>query len=364
MVSTFRQYLLPGFLFQSVVIAGGYGTGRELAEFFLSHGPLGALLSMSVSTAIWSAVCVVSYEFARVFAAFDYRSFFLALLGRGWFTLEILYIALMIIVLAVIAASAGSIVQGTFQGPYAAGVGGILALVGLLVLGGSRQIERALAGWSAVLYIVYLVFFAMCIRSFGPEIHAAFAGAAIKGNWLRDGFAYAGYNLGVLPATLIAVRHHRNRRDTWIAGLLTGPIAMIPGFLFLVSIAGEYPAIVEVQVPIAHMLELLGSRPVQIVFQVMLFGTLVETGAGLIHAVNQRIAQRWRDGGRVWPAQARALVALAMLGLGAVLAALGLIPLVGVGYRYITWGFLACFVLPVLTRGVVMIRRRTRELAA
>ena len=65
-----RRYLLPGFVFQSVVIAGGYGTGRELAEFFLTHGPVGGLLAMTlVSTVLWSAVCAGSFEFARVFRA-------------------------------------------------------------------------------------------------------------------------------------------------------------------------------------------------------------------------------------------------------------------------------------------------------
>ena len=55
--SLFKRYFLPGFVFQSVVIAGGYGTGRELAEFFLSYGPLGGLLAMVlISTVIWSAV--------------------------------------------------------------------------------------------------------------------------------------------------------------------------------------------------------------------------------------------------------------------------------------------------------------------
>jgi hypothetical protein len=29
---SFKKYLLPGLVFQSVVIAGGYGTGRELAD--------------------------------------------------------------------------------------------------------------------------------------------------------------------------------------------------------------------------------------------------------------------------------------------------------------------------------------------
>ena len=59
-LNSLRRFLLPGFVFQSVVIAGGYGTGRELAEFFLSEGPVGGLLAMAVSTLVWSGVCMAN----------------------------------------------------------------------------------------------------------------------------------------------------------------------------------------------------------------------------------------------------------------------------------------------------------------
>ena len=357
-MNTLRRYLLPGFVFQSVVIAGGYGTGRELAEFFLSLGPLGGLLAMAVATAVWSAVCMVSYEFARVFRAYDYRVFFRKLLGPGWVVFEALYVALMMIVLAVIAAAAGSITEETFGLPYLAGVVGILALVGFLVFGGNRAIERAFTGWSAVLYLVYLVFFVMCVRSFGPDIQASLSGGAIEGNWVFGGFKYAGYNLGVLPAVLITIRHHRTRRDTLVAGLLTGPIAMLPALLFFCAIAGEYPGILAASVPVNHMLELLGSRTFQVVFQVMLFGTLVETGAGLIHAVNERIARTFAERDRALPTRVRVVAALGLLGLGAAIAQFGLTSLIAEGYGTITIGYLLVFVLPILTWGIVLIRRQ------
>ncbi len=357
-MNVLRRYLLPGFVFQSVVIAGGYGTGRELVEFFLSHGPLGGLLAMALATAVWSAVCVVSYEFARVFRAFDYRSFFQRLLGPGWIAFEVLYLALMMIVLAVIAAAAGSIMEETFGLPYLAGAVGILTLVGFLVFGGNRVIERAFAGWSGVLYLVYVIFFILCIRNFGPAIHASFATGVAEASWIRGGLEYAGYNLAVLPAVLITIRHHRNRRDTLIAGLLTGPIAMIPALLFFVAIAGEYPDILPATVPVNHMLEMIGSRGFQIAFQVMLFGTLVETGAGMIHAVNERIAQTYEERDRELSPRTRVVAALGMLGLGAVIAQFGLISLIAQGYGALTWGYLFVFVLPVLTWGVVLLRRQ------
>ena len=94
-----RRYLMPGFIFQSVVIAGGYGTGRELAEFFLPYGPRGGLIAMVfVSMTFWSLVCVVAFEYARVFQAYDYRTFCRNLLGRGWIIFELTYSVLLIVV--------------------------------------------------------------------------------------------------------------------------------------------------------------------------------------------------------------------------------------------------------------------------
>ncbi len=89
----FQRYLLPGFVFQSIIIAGGYGTGRELVEFFLRYGPLGGLLGMLlIATVVMSVTAAASFEFARVFQTFDYRAFFVQLLGRAWFLYEVFFL--------------------------------------------------------------------------------------------------------------------------------------------------------------------------------------------------------------------------------------------------------------------------------
>ena len=54
------------------------------------------------------------------------------------------------------------------------------------------------------------------------------------------------------------------------------------------------------------------------------------------------------------PSRGRVLAALGMLGLGTLIAQFGLIPLIGVGYRYISYGYLAVFVLPILTWGIAV----------
>jgi uncharacterized membrane protein YkvI len=359
----FRRYLLPGFVFQSVVIAGGYGTGRELVEFFLSYGPLAGLLAMTlVSTVIWSAVCVVSFELARLFRVYDYRHFFKVLLGRWWWLFEVCYVALLLIVLAVIAAAAGEILRDAFGLPYAVGVVGMMLAVGALVFSGTGLIERFLAGWSFVLYATYAVLFVWAVARFGPEIRAAFvAGPPVGLGWVRGGVEYAAYNLAVIPPVLFAVHHIERRREAVAAGLLAGPIAMTPALLFYVAIAGHYPAVVDEAVPATYLLDLLGSPAFFLVFQVVLFGTLIETGTGLIHAVNERIAGLLADRREALPRWVRPAVALALLATGAAVARFGLVALIARGYGTLTWGFLLVFVVPALTVGVRIIRRHEGE---
>ena len=84
-----------------MVIGGGYGTGRELVEFFLNYGPAGGILGMAVTTIIWSLILAVCFEFVRVFQAYDYRTFFRRLLGPFWTFFELIYSILLFIVLAV-----------------------------------------------------------------------------------------------------------------------------------------------------------------------------------------------------------------------------------------------------------------------
>ncbi len=356
-MSLLRRYLLPGFVFQSLVIAGGYGTGRELVEFFLRLGPRAGLLAIVVSTVVWSAVCVVSFEFARRFQAYDYRTFFKKLLGPGWVVFEIGYFGLLMIVLAVIAAAAGSIAAETFGVGYAVGVVLIMVAVGGLVFGGSDAIEKVFTVWSFVLYAVYVVFFFWSLSRFGDQIGSALSTGEVGTEWLIGGVRYAGYNLAVIPAVLFTIRHLETRRETLWAGLLAGPITIIPGLLFFIAMVGHYPDILDRAVPANYLLELLGSRSFQLLFQVMLFGTLIETGAGMIHAVNERLASLYQDRSGEMPTTLRPAVAIGLLLIGTGLSTFGLTDLIARGYGTLTWLFIIVYVVPILTLGVWKLRR-------
>jgi uncharacterized membrane protein YkvI len=350
----FQKYLLPGFVFQSVVIAGGYGTGRELVEFFLVSGPLSGLLAMVVSMLVFSAVCAATFAFAQTFKAYDYRTLFKHLLGRGWFLYEIIYFAILLLVLAVIAAAAGSILREIFSLPYAIGVIGIMVAVGFLTFQGSAIIERFMAGWSFVLYAVYAILFVWCVARFGPRIAENLSPAAndVGLGWIWGGIRYAGYNLAVIPPILFVIRHAQTKRDAITAGGIAGPIAIIPAFFFYFCMVSQYPEILDRPVPANYLLDVLGSRAFQLTFQIVLFGTLIETGTAMIHGVNERIAAVFAERNQTMPTNIRPAIALGLLTAGALLAQFGLIDLIARGYGTMTLFFLAIYAIPIVTWGV------------
>ncbi len=355
----FRKYLLPGFVFQSIVIGGGYGTGRELVEFFLKFGPVGGLLGMALSTLIWSAVCSVTFELARLTRSYDYRTFTRQLLNRWWFLYEVCYLIMMLLGLAVIAAASGSIIEVVFALPYYVGVVGIMACVGFLVFQGTAVIEKSFAVWSFVLYAVYLVFFAWSLSQFfGDKPHPALE---IKPGWFLAGVKYAGYNMVVIPALLFCVRHIQKPKEAIGAGILAGPIGMIPAFFFFLATVSQYPDILDQTVPSTFLLKALGSVAFQLIFQTVLLGTLIESGTGVIHAFNERVAGVFGEHQSVMPAYLRPAVAILLLVVASLVAQLGLINLIAKGYGSATWGVLFCYVLPVLTVGVWKIRPRRKE---
>lgn len=361
----FQRYLLPGFVFQAAVIAGGYATGRELVEFFLPAGPWDGLLAMLVSTLVWSAVLMASFELARVARAYDYRSFFKVLLGRGWFVFEIAYFLLMIIILAVMGAAAGEIVHSLFDLPRLVGSLGMIAATGAMLVFNSAVIEKFLTVSVGYLYLVYAVFVVWSVVAFGDRIAANFASEPVTGHWFGAGVAYAGYNLAIIPAVLFCIRHLGRRREALVAGALAGPLGMLPGVVFYIAMMGYVHEIGAEALPSAFLLAKLQAPWFEWAFQLAVMLTLVDTGVALLHAINERVANTYAERQRPMPQALRPVLAVGVM-LVAVYAAsaVGLVDLIANGYGTLTWVFLAVYVLPLMTWGVWLLWRRPRRIAA
>lgn len=357
--SWFQRFLLPGFAFKAVVIGGGYATGRELAEFFLPSGPWGGLAAMVLAMVLWSIICATTFAFARAIGAFDYRSFFEGLLGRAWILFEVGYVLLVTLVLAVFGAAAGEIGASIFGWPPLTGTAFLAASIALFVTFGNASVEGLFKYVSFLLYGVYALFMVFALSSFGDEIAARFAIPAPSDGWILGGLTYTGYNVIGAVVILPVIRHLTSQRDAVTAGLIAGPLAMAPAILFFVAMIAFYPGIMGETLPSDFMLRQLDMPLFHLLFQFMIFAALLESGAGSVHAINERVdaARRARGHGPLGK-RARAGIAGALL-VGCMFLAdrFGLVTLIASGYRFLSWVFLAVYVLPLLTVGLYRLMR-------
>jgi uncharacterized membrane protein YkvI len=353
----FRRCLLPGFVFQGVTIGGGYATGRELVEFFMPAGPAGGLLGMAVAMVVFSAVLAASFELVRLTRSYDYKSFFTLLLGRGWVLFEVAYVLLLVIVMAVLAAAAGEIGRNTLGLPPWAGTLALMVAVGALLVRGNALVERSTAAIALALYAAYVALVVWTLTAFGDRVAASFAAPAGAG-WLMGGVTYAGYNLAAAVSVFFCIRHAVTRRDAVLAGVLAGPIAMLPGALLFIALMAFHPDIGAASVPSSHLLTQLGAPWFALLFQLIVFAALISTGVPLLHAINERIAQALAARGRAMPDAWRPLIAGAVMVLSAFGAtAVGLVGLIAKGYGALTWAFVLLLVIPVLTVGIWKIHK-------
>ena len=354
--SWFQRYLLPGFAFKAVVIGGGYATGRELAEFFMSSGPRAGLMGMLLAMVIWSVVCAATFLFARATSSLDYRTFFKNLLGPAWPVFEIVYFLFVVLILAVFGAAAGVLGEVAFGLPKIVGTLALMALIAFFATYGNASVERLFKWVSIFLYATYAIFVVLALTKFGDRILAGFALPAPPEakNWAAGGLTYASYNIFGAVVILPVVRHFLSSRDAVVAGLVAGPLAMLPAMLFFTCMVAYYPEIASATLPSDVMLQKLNMPAFHLVFQLMIFAALLESGTGMVHAINERIAHAWkakRD--RAIPNTARLVVAAVLL-VGSIFLAdrFGLVELIAKGYPKFGWLILAIYVLPLMTWGM------------
>ena len=355
----FQRFLLPGFAFKAVVIGGGYATGRELAEFFLPSGPRGGLAGMVLAMALWSVICAVTFALARETRSYDYRSFFRELLGPGWIVFEIAYVLLVILILSVFGAAAGAIGAAVLGAPPFAGTLVLAALIALFATFGNAAVERLFKYVTFLLYGVYALFVLLAFSSFGQRIVDSFALPAPTTGWALGGLTYASYNVVGAVVILPVMRHLTSRRDAVVAGVVAGPLAMLPALLFFICMAAFYPGIANETLPSDFMLQQLRIPLFHLLFQLMIFAALLESGTGLVHAINERVAAvwRWRRGVELSSLARAAIASVLLLGCMVVAARFGLVALIAGGYRLLAYTLLVIYIAPLLTIGVWRLAR-------
>ena len=373
----FHTLVLPAIIAQSMIIGGGYATGREVVEYAGRFGNRG-WLAVAIITVCFAVVMALSFELARLAGAYDYKTWSRNLVGPLWWLVDLLILSMMMLVIAVMTAAIGEVLQQTVGLPKLLSLALALVCVGFLSWRGSRFIEKAKTWGSAALYLGYCAFALLVLTAPVDGAAVEAVGAAVaqpvavvyapapatEGGVLEVIVAavlYVAYNVAVVPAVLFCLHRQTRRSETFSSGALAGVAMTVPFALTLACLLRSPQAsVMEAEVP---WLPLIGAaadgRAGGAALWIAIFGlvagwTLIETAVGSIHALLRRVEsnlddlpRRWRPAsGRLTRAQ-KAGTAVGVLVAAAGLSTFGIIDLVARGYGTLAWGFIALVVVPL-----------------
>ena len=142
---------------------------------------------------------------------------------------------------------------------------------------------------------------------------------------------------------LYTLRDLKTRREAITCGILAGLLGAAPALPLLLAMGCGLPEALRAEAPVTAIFQRLDMPWLYVLFEIVLFGTLVETAAGFIKALEDRIEQALF--------RSRSFELARPLITGAVTA------LVDRGYGAICYAALALYALPMLTIGIRKLRR-------
>ena len=344
MLSRTKQlYLVTPAVYAAVIMGGGYGTGREVVEYFSQFGAGPGLLAIASSALAFFLILFSSFEVVRRTNQHDYRSFFKVILGRFWWLYEVLYPLLFVLVIGVISASVVEISQDRLSLSPALSLSTLLVAVLLMTLVGKNFIEGFLTAWTGFMYCVFAVFlWVMWPNTLDLSLQAGTNGSIA--DWLGSGLLYAGYNAAIFPVLLYAVRGLQTLQQSALVAALTSAAICLPAVLFHLSYQLDSGDVLLASLPNYYMVTHYGSNALILVFSVALVGTLVETALGLVQGIIERLEHAQEH---ALSPKFKSIIVFALLSSGALAGKLGVVALIAQGYGALSVALILVYVVPV-----------------
>lgn len=359
----FGRIFLPGFVFASVAIGGGYATGREAVEYGAKYGALGAVSGL-VSAILVGVLAILILEMCRKYELFDYRSLLESLVGPLYWVYDVAYIFIGIIFIAVLTSATGSASSELLGLNYWVGVVFMATMVALGCFYGERFLERFSVIGTSLLIPAYVIFGVIAIYSNWHQMaanmaevnHSLYPDVSV---WrlIETGLVYGFIYLALFPGMLLTAKRLRRRRDSVISGTLLGVLTFVPWFLTYFALMGFYPSseVFDAPIPWLVMLAEYGLWT-KVPFTFILIWTVIATAIGLIFAVLVRVDRTLEEAGREpMPRKMRAVITLIVLSTTVALSQIGIIGLVAKGYTAAGYIMIVVFGAPLLLRGTYLI---------
>lgn len=355
------KYTSPGFVLMSVMIGGGFATGREIVQYGGQYGAKGWIVGVTIAL-MFSVLCMISFEIARKFKAYDYRSHLKLYAGPLAVLFDIVFFTISLLIMSVMASATGTILETAMHVPYDVGVIVIIIISALLTFFGQKLVEKFAVGGAIALYVGYIVFAILAISGRVGNIVRVFqtgdtsyvGGSTGVLSLIWVGLLYVGYNVQPLTTVFFTCEKLKTRRDVLISGFVAGFIIFIPWALTYLALMAFYPSEAVLGAGVPWLVMMMNVHPVIVaVFGIIAGWTLIATIVGVMNAMTGRIDKQLEEKGRPpLKSGVRALITIAYL-IGAVLMSrFGIIAIIDKGYTIMSYGLIISFILPLITVGL------------
>jgi uncharacterized membrane protein YkvI len=182
----------------------------------------------------------------------------------------------------------------------------------------------------------------------------------IGSGWLKNGYDYASYNLGIMAALLYSTAGCESRKEAVGSGLMSGVIAVLPAMFLFLALSAFHPEYMAQEVPVNLLFEKLDMPWLYWAFEIVLFGTLIETGMGFIKAVVDRVEVAYDKAKGSVPKWVRPAITVGLMGIGLAISAFGITAIILKGYGSLPTAYLITLILPLLTVGIYKIYKHDK----
>lgn len=333
--------------------AGSSLTGRDVAEYFTTAGPVDGLYGQLLASVSMSLIVGLLFAFAVKIEAYDYRAFAKRLVGPLWILFELVMVAGFLIVLAITGSASGAMLNDWLGLPDKMGQILIYGAIVILAFYGRELVIRLMACWSMVLYLTFIGYLVVVFSFYDLELVDRVSETTSNKSWWVKSMEFTFFSVILGVAMLFALRNTKTVKQAFIAGVLGVQLFMIPRVLFHLSFSQELPEVLAQPVPIYWVINKMNISMLLPIYTIVLIGTYVQSGSGIIQAINERVDQWLFERGRLKVSKfEHAGIAIAIIITSLGLAQIGIIDLVAKGYALLGYIWLILLIFPLLTVGI------------
>ncbi|MCX7759351.1 MAG: hypothetical protein N2169_07095, partial [bacterium] len=230
-----KAILIPGLVFQSIVTGGGFATGREIVQYCIRHGIAFPWILITILI-FFIVLNFLMIETARLFQAFDYRSWGQKIIPKLWIVLDVLFVAMAILVCSIVISGAVEVVQDIIAIPAIVSLFISIVIIVLITAGGKKYVLTTKIFGACFLMLGYLMFLFFSISNFGNSLyHNVHTFGNVHGWWI-SALEYVGYNTVALPACLYTFQYVKSRKQALLASVFSGFMVIIPMLFVSLSV--------------------------------------------------------------------------------------------------------------------------------